>query len=96
MANGNGLSLEVVHRELETLGSLVRNLSTQLASVRVRVSDLETWDAVSGRGDLRLMGKKKGKGKGKNKGKGKGNRNGNGNGMGKVKGRDYGPRKAGR
>jgi len=53
-----------MHRELERLGTLVRSLSTQIASVRVRVSDLERWHVVSIRGDLKLLGKKKGKGKG--------------------------------
>jgi hypothetical protein len=89
MANGNGLSLEVVHHELERLGSLVRSLSTQIASVRVRVSDLERWDPISGRGELRLLGKdtkKKGKRKGKGKGKGKGKQPGKGKGKGKGNG----------
>jgi hypothetical protein len=48
MANGNGLSLETVHQELERLGSIIRGLSTQIASVRVRVSDLERWDTGLG------------------------------------------------
>jgi hypothetical protein len=30
MANGNGLSLETVHQELERLGSIIRGLSTQI------------------------------------------------------------------
>ena len=62
MGSGNGMSLESVHQELEKLGSLVRSLSTQIASVRVRVSDLEHWDtglASPGtrRGELKLMAK---------------------------------------
>jgi len=87
MANGNGMSLEGVHQELENLGSLVRSLSTQIAGVRVRVSDLEHWDTARGKGELKLLSKKpkpkrKNKGKqpskggGKAKGKGKGGRSG--------------------
>ena len=84
MANGHGVSLESVHQELERLGSIIRGLSTQVASVRVRVSDLERWDAGRGKGGLKLMGKDvKGKGKGKDvKGKGKGKAPGKGGGKG--------------
>ena len=95
MANGNGLSLEVVHHELERLGSLVRSLSTQVASVRVRVSDLEHWDPISNRGELRLLGKdtkKKGNRRGKRKGKGKGKGKGKQPGKGKGKGKGTGKR----
>jgi hypothetical protein len=63
MANGNGVSLETVHQELEKLGSIIRGLSTQIASVRVRVSDLERWDIGlgapgTGRAELKLMSKR--------------------------------------
>jgi hypothetical protein len=98
MANGNGLSLEVVHQELERLGSLVRSLSTQIASVRVRVSDLESWDSVSRRAKGKGVdnGNGNGKGKGVDNGNGKGKGVDNGNDKGKGKGKDYGTRKAGR
>jgi len=44
MASGNGLTLEGVNAEVELLGSVIRSLSTQIASMRTRVSDLEQWD----------------------------------------------------
>jgi hypothetical protein len=85
MANGNGLSLEGVHLELEKLGSIIRSLSTQIAGVRVRVSDLEHWDGTKIKGELNLLskqprpkGKPKGKGTGKPKGKGRGKPKGKG------------------
>ena len=88
MANGNGLSLETVHQELERLGSIIRGLSTQIASVRVRVSDLERWDASLGapgtrRAQLKLMAKNP-IGKGPGKGPGKGSGKGPGKGKGKM------------
>jgi len=98
MASGNGLSLESVHQELERLGSLVRSLSTQIASVRVRVSDLEHWDtglAAPGtrRGELKLIAKDVIKGyppKGSGTGSGKGPRTGPGKGPGTGPGRGQG------
>ena len=76
MANGSGLALETMHQELERLGSIIRGLSTQIAGVRVRVSDLERWDTDLGapgtrRAQLKLMSKKPQKkrpGKGPSKG----------------------------
>ena len=101
MANGNGLSLESVHHELERLGSLVRSLSTQIASVRVRVSDLEHWDtglAAPGarRGELKLMAKdviKGYPGKGPGNGPSKGQGEGPSKGPGKVPGKGSGKRR---
>jgi len=52
MASGNDLTLETVHAEVEMLGSMIRSLSTQVASMRSRVSDLEQWDTP-----LVVMGK---------------------------------------
>jgi hypothetical protein len=39
-----GLTLEQAIRELERLGTEVRNMATQLASLRARVTDLEQWE----------------------------------------------------
>jgi len=39
-----GLTLEQAVAELERLGAEVRSMTTQLASLRARVTDLEQWE----------------------------------------------------
>jgi hypothetical protein len=81
MPNGNGVTLESVSAEVEKLGSIIRGLSTQIAGIRVRLSDIEQWDRalmMAGRGKGKAKRKKKAKAKKKAKGKDNGNSNGNG------------------
>ncbi len=69
MSNGSGVTLEGVHAEVEKLGGIIRSLSTQLASMRARVTDMEEWDLA-----LEAAGRGKGKGKAKAKAKKKARR----------------------
>jgi hypothetical protein len=83
MANGNGPSIEHMHQEIERLGSIVRSLSTQIASMRIRVSDIEEWDRslmAAGRGKGKTKKKTKRKKKTKKKNRRYHASNGNGGG----------------
>ncbi len=78
MSNTYQPTLEHMNEEIESLGSMVRSLSTQIAGMRARVTDLEefgvSYDSTERTGIL-AMGKDTDKGKKPGKGgKGKGNK----------------------
>jgi hypothetical protein len=66
-----GITIEHVNNEVQKLGSAIRSMSIQIASMRARVSDLEGWDASAKRWAKSPppKGKPKGKPKGEPKGK---------------------------
>ena len=60
MTEESKLTLEILNREVEKIGSLLYSVSVQISGIRARVADLELGDPFSGvtnRGETTLGGK---------------------------------------